>query len=56
LLQSVERRLTHIESSLNLRITAVETSLEVAHEKSYKVDWRVYKLNFNYMQLRIAKQ
>ena len=33
LLQSVERRLAQIESSLNLRITAVETSLEIAHEK-----------------------
>jgi len=33
LLQSVERRLVQIESSLNLRITAVETSLEVAREK-----------------------
>jgi len=28
-----QQRLAQIESSLNLRITAVETNLEVAHEK-----------------------
>ena len=37
LLQSVERRLAQIESSLNLHTTAAETSLVVAHEKVEKL-------------------
>ena len=44
LLQSVERRLAQIESSLNLRITAVETSLEVAHEKIENLESKLANL------------
>ena len=44
LLQSVERRLAQIESSLNLRVTAVETSLEVAHEKIENLESKLANL------------
>jgi len=44
LLQSVEQRLAQIESSLNLRITAVETSLEVAHEKIENLECKLASL------------
>ena len=44
LLQSVERRLAPIKSSLNLRITAVETSLEFAHENIENLEIRVVSL------------
>jgi len=44
LLQSVERRLAQIESSLNLRITTVETSLEVAHEKIENLESKLASL------------
>jgi len=44
LLQSVERRLAPIKSSLNLRITAVETSLEFAHENIENLESRVVSL------------
>jgi len=44
LLQSVERRLAQIEFSLNLRVTAVETSLEVAHEKIENLESKLASL------------
>jgi len=44
LLQSVKWRLAQIESSLNFRITAVKTSLEVAHEKIDKLESRLESL------------
>jgi len=44
LLKSVERRLAQIESSLNLRIIAVETSLEVACEKIENLESKLVSL------------
>jgi len=44
LLQSVERCLAQIESSPNLRITAVETSLEVVHEKIENLESKLASL------------
>ena len=44
LLQSVERSLVQTESILNLRIIAVETSLEVAYEKIEKLESRLMSL------------
>ena len=41
LLQSVERRLAQIESSIIPRITTVKTSLEVAHEKIENLESKV---------------
>jgi len=54
LLQSVERRLAQIESSLNLRITAVETSLEVAHEKIESLESKLASLEIE-LQLQATE-
>ena len=42
--KTVERRLAQIESSLNLCITGVETSLDVAHEKVDNLERRLVSL------------